>query len=69
MSKNENETTEKKPKIRIVLLIFLILAILASGFLIYEIFLLSSIETLIRYIVIGILILIDVVLFFKVRVA
>ena len=67
MSKKENETTEKKPKIRIVLLIFLILAILASGFLIYEIFLLSSIETLIRFIVIGILILIDVVLFFKVR--
>ena len=56
---NENEMKEKKPKIRIVLFIFFILALLTSGFAIYEIFLLSSIETLMRYIVIGILILID----------
>lgn len=63
----ENETREKKPKIRIVLMIFFILALLCSGFLIYEIFLLSSIETLIRYIVMGVLIFIDVVLFFRVR--
>ena len=64
---SENEITDKKPKIRIVLLIFFIIAILTSGFAIYEIFLLSSIETLLRYIIIGILILIDVILFFKVR--
>ena len=67
MAKKEVEREEKKPKIRIVLLIFLILALLTSGFLIYEIFLLSSIETLIRYIVIGILLLIDLILFFRVR--
>ena len=67
MSKKDVEREEKKPKIRIVLLIFLILALLTSGFLIYEIFLLSSIETLIRYIVIGILLLIDLILFFRVR--
>ena len=67
MAKKELETDEKKPKIRIVLLIFLILSLLTSGFLIYELFLLSSIETLIRYIVIGILLLIDFVLFFRVR--
>ena len=67
MAKKDVEIEEKKPKIRIVLLIFLILALLTSGFLIYEIFLLSSIETLIRYIVIGILLLIDLILFFRVR--
>ena len=67
MAKKDVEREEKKPKIRIVLLIFLILALLTSGFLIYEIFLLSSIETLIRYIVIGILLLIDLILFFRVR--
>lgn len=64
---NENETREKKPKIRIVLLIFLILALLTSAFAIYEIFLLGSIETLIRYIVIGVLVFIDIILFFRVR--
>ncbi len=63
----ENETRERKPRMNLVLSIFLIIAILASGFAIYEIFLLNSIETLIRYIIIGVLILIDVVLFFKVR--
>lgn len=67
MAKKDVEREEKKPKTRIVLLIFLILALLTSGFLIYEIFLLSSIETLIRYIVIGILLLIDLILFFRVR--
>ena len=65
----ENEEKIKKPKIRIVLSIFLIIALACSAFAIYEIFLLSSIETLLRYIVMGILILIDVVLFIKVRVA
>ena len=60
----ENETRERKPRMNLVLSIFLIIAILASGFAIYEIFLLNSIETLIRYIIIGVLILIDVVLFF-----
>lgn len=65
----ENETREKKSKIKIVLSIFLIIALACSGFAIYEIFLLSSIETLIRYIVIGVLIFIDLILFFKVRMA
>lgn len=65
----ENEEKIKKPKIRIVLSIFLIIALACSAFAIYEIFLLSSIETLLRYIVMGILILIDVVLFIKVRIA
>lgn len=71
MARRENETDtemkEKKPKIKIVLLIFLILALLTSAFAIYEIFLLSSIETLIRYIIIGILLFTDFILFIKVR--
>lgn len=71
MTRRENETDtemkEKKPKIKIVLLIFLILALLTSAFAIYEIFLLSSIETLIRYIVIGILLFTDFILFIRVR--
>ena len=71
MTKNkaENETREKKSKLRIILYIFLVLALLASAFAIYEIFLLSSIETLIRYIIIGILALIDLFLIIKVRIA
>ncbi len=63
----ENETREKKNKLNIVLSIFLIIAILASGFSIYEIFLLSSIETFIRYIIIGVLVVIDIILFIRVR--
>lgn len=65
----ENETREKKSKLKIVLSIFLVVAIACSIFAIYEIFLLSSIETLIRYIIIGILILTDIFLFIRVRIA
>ena len=53
--------------INIVVFIFLILALLTSGFLIYNLFLLSSIETLIRYIVIGLLGLFDLFLIIKCR--
>ena len=48
-----------------IIKIFSIIALGASIFAIYEIFLLSSIEDLIRYIVIGVLVLIDIVIFFK----
>lgn len=70
MAKNEieNDMKERKPKIRIVLSLFLIISLLTSAFAIYEIFLLSSIETLLRYIVIGVLLIIDIVLFIKVRI-
>lgn len=61
------EKKKKKSKLTIILSVFLIMALIASFFAIYEIFLLSSIETLIRYVVIGILLLIDVVLLVKVR--
>ena len=63
----EVEEKEKKTKISIVLLLFLIISLIASGFCIYELSLLSSIETTLRYVVMGILILIDLLLIFKVK--
>lgn len=63
----EKENKEKKAKVSIVIKIFLLLALLTSGFAIYEIFLLSSIENVLRYIVIGVLILIDLVLIFRTK--
>ena len=66
MSKGK-ETKEKKNKVSIVVKIFLIISLITSAFAIYEIFLLSSIETLIRYIIIGLLVLIDLILIFKAR--
>lgn len=44
---------------------FVIIAVASSIFSIYEILLLSSIETLIRYIVIGVLVLLDLIIIFK----
>lgn len=61
------EKEEKKSKLRIVVLIFTILSMLASVFCIYEIFLLSSIEDLARYIIIAILIFIDLFIILKTR--
>lgn len=61
---------EEKPNnklLKLLIFIFSIVAIIASLFAVYEIFLLDSIENLIRYIVMGILILIDVIIFFKMR--
>lgn len=63
----EMETKEKKSKLKIVIVCFLVLALLTSAFAIYEIFLLSSIETLIRYIVMGVLLFIDLILILKTR--
>ena len=68
-NEHENEPRERKIKFRFVLYIFLVLALLASAFAIYEIFLLSSIENTLRYIVIGVLIFIDLILLIRVRVA
>ena len=66
MSKTK-EKNEKKSKLGTVLTIFLIITFIASGFLIYEIFLLSSIENLIRYIIMGIIACIDIFLFIRIR--
>ncbi len=64
-------STEKKKKsgifTNIVIFIFLIISLATSSYLIYNLFLLSSIETLIRYIVIGLLGLFDLCLILKSR--
>ena len=63
----ENEEIERKSKVRFIGLVFFIISLLTSGFLIYEIYLLSGIEDLIRYIAMGFLIFMDVVLYFKTK--
>lgn len=63
----ENEEIERKSKVRFVGLVFFIISLLTSGFLIYEIYLLSGIEDLIRYIAMGLLVFMDIVLYFKTK--
>ncbi len=65
MSKDREK--KKRPILKTVLLILTILSLLSSGFAIYEIFSLQSIENMIRYIVIGILVLIDLIIIFKTK--
>lgn len=68
MSKDKEKTKEKSGKfINFLLTFFMLIALICSGFAIYEIFLLSGIESLIRYIVIGVLALIDLFIILKVR--
>ena len=55
-----------KSKLFIVLVFLLLICIATSAFAIYEIWLLSSIETTFRYICIGVLSFIDGILFIKV---
>lgn len=64
--KREGSDTKKEKSIGYKLLTLLvIISLIGSGFLIYELFLLSSIETLIRYCVIGLLGFIDLILIIK----
>ena len=63
----KDEEKKEKKIVNVVIVLFLIIALISSGFLIYELFLLSSIETLIRYIVIGILIFIDLCFILKTK--
>lgn len=65
MSK-ENDS-RMKPIVKIMSVILLVISLITSFFAIYEIFMLSSIEDLIRYIVIGILIILDVILILKIN--
>lgn len=67
MSKNNDTDIRKKPILKITILILSIISLFSSGFAIYEIFMLGSIENAIRYIVIGILILLDVLIIFKTK--
>lgn len=64
MAKKNKENSGGFSKFVIILVI---ITLLSSFFAIYEIFLLSGIETLIRYIVIGVLILINLIILFKSR--
>ena len=58
---------EKKPKSWLFYSFIFIITILSSIFAIYEITLLATIETLIRYIVIGVMVLIDIILLIRIR--
>lgn len=57
--------TKKISVIKIIVLFLAILSIVSSTFAIYQLFQLSSIENLIRYIVIGILFLLDLIIIIK----
>ena len=67
MGKNNSNTKEKKDSklLSFIVIIFLIIALATSAFAIYELYLLSSIETTIRYIVMGILAFIDLIFILK----
>ena len=56
--------TESKKIIKIIMTILVFISIISSLFAIYEILLLSSIEDLIRYIVIGIFVILDIIILF-----
>ncbi len=61
------EENKKKSKNRVIILLLFIFTLLASFFAIYNIYLLNSIENMIRYIIMGILLFIDLFLFLKTR--
>ena len=61
----QNEKSKGRKLLSFIIKIFSIIALGASIYAIYEIFLLSSIENLIRYIVIGVLVLLDIFILFK----
>ena len=63
----QNDKGKGKKLLSFIIKIFSIIALGASIYAIYEIFLLSSIENLIRYIVMGVIALIDIVILFKFR--
>ncbi len=71
MRKNKEKTEEKKDKkkkkCRLWLAILSILVILTNLFAIYNILLLGPVEEAIRYIVIGVFVVLDLVIIFKVR--
>lgn len=63
----ENEIKEKRKISSIIVLLFFIISLGCSGYLIYNILLLSGIENIIRYFVIGILGFIDFISLIKTR--
>ena len=59
------EKAKAKRVVSILIFLFQMIAIFSSVFAIYEIFLLDSIENLIRYIIIGVLVVIDLLILLK----
>ena len=64
---NKEEKTKKNKKGRLWLLLLSIIVILTNIFAIYNILLLGPIEETIRYIVIGVFVVFDLLIIFKVR--
>ncbi len=62
-----SQEKKKRKKSSVVALIFFMVSIISSGFLIYNIFKLNGVEDTIRYIAMGALVLIDFILFIKMR--
>ena len=65
---DEEETKKSKNKKKVsvkIALVFFLISLITSGFLIYNIFKLSGIEDIIRYIIIGVLGIIDLVCLIK----
>ncbi|MBD9098718.1 hypothetical protein EGP98_03830 [bacterium] len=67
MEEKKMEKKKKKKKYRLWLLILTLITILANFFAIYEILLLGPVEEVIRYVVIEIFLLIDLVFFLKMK--
>lgn len=68
MKKNkENNEEKKKKKSRLWLLILGIIVILSNIFAIYNILLLGPVEEVIRYIIIGIFVVLDLIIIFKIN--
>ena len=66
-SMKKKNTERVKSKLFYVLVLFFIISVACSAFAIYELWLLSSIETTFRYIIIGTLSFIDGILLIKLR--
>ena len=66
-NKENKEKKEKKKKCRLWLLILSLIVIISNLFAIYNILLLGPIEEVIRYIIIGIFVILDIIIIFKVR--
>ena len=68
MKKNKkNNEEKKKKKSRLWLLILGIIVILSNIFAIYNILLLGPVEEVIRYIIIGIFVVLDLIIIFKIN--
>ena len=68
MEKDEKKEKKKKKKqYRLWLFILTLITILANFFAIYEILLLGPVEEVIRYVIIGVFLLIDLVFFLKMK--